>query len=221
MVSIANLGSVSSNHNYYTLEDYFQPGHQGEVMDRYKKRAVFVNEDFIVGLQQGLEREVDDVAQVIMYKCGKSWAMTDMKHFDERFAQEFEWSTLRRMNLEMALETWWWPLQINGWGSWAFDFSHKKQGLVFIDLHNSAIAQSIGNVGKVVCHFYAGLFAGVFSYLFEKELSGIEIQCYSMGEDFCRFLIGAEKKVNAADFWVQEGASAQEILTKIKETVID
>lgn len=220
MVS-TNLGTVSSNHNYYTLEDYYDKSGKGTILDRYRKRAVFVNEDFIVGLQKGLEQEVDDVAPVIMYKCGYEWGLQDMKNFDTRFAQEFEWTTMRKMNTEMVLETWWWPFQVNGWGAWTFDFSHKKQGLIFVDLYNSAIAQSIGNVGKVVCHFYAGLFAGVFTYLSQKELSGIEIQCYSMGESYCKFLMGAEKKVNAAEFWVQEGASAGEILSKVKETVID
>ena len=221
MVSTLNLGPTSSNHNYYTLDDYLLTEKQGVILDRFKKRLVFVNEDFIVGLQKGLEEEVDDVAQIIMYRCGYEWAMEDMKNFDKRFEHEFEWSTIRKMNMNMVLETWWWPLQVNGWGAWNFDFSHKKQGLIFVDLYNSAVAQSIGYVGRVVCHFYAGMFAGVFSYLAQKELSGIEIQCYSMGEDFCKFLIGSEKKVNAADFWVQEGAPAAEILNKVKETVLE
>lgn len=125
------------------------------------------------------------------------------------------------MNMNMVLETWWWPLQVNGWGSWEVDLNYKKQGLIFINLFNSAIAQSIGYIGKVVCHFYAGLFAGTFSYLLNQELSGIEIQCYSMGEEYCKFLIGPKNKVDAADFWVQEGASAKEILQKVKETVLD
>jgi hypothetical protein len=203
------------------VEDYFSADGHGGLLDRYRKRAVLVNEDFIVGLQKGLEKEVDDVAPIIMYKCGYQWGLEDMKNFDTRFAQEFEWTTMRKMNTEMVLETWWWPLQVAGWGAWGFDFSHKKQGLIFVDLYNSAIAQSIGNVGKVVCHFYAGLFAGVFTYLTQKELNGIEIQCYSMGESYCKFLLGSEKKVNAADFWVQEGAKAEEILAKVMETVID
>lgn len=220
MVSTVNLGSKSTNHNYYTLDDFTHPGRAGEILDRYRKRLVYVNEDFIVGLQKGLEEEVDDVAQIIMYKCGYEWALEDMKNFEKRFAEEFEWSSIRKMNFNMVLESWWWPLQANGWGSWDFDFSHKKQGLIFIDLFDSAIAKSIGYVGKVACHFYAGLFAGAFTYLSQKELSGIEIQCYSMGEEYCKFLLGTQKKVDAADFWVQEGATASEILYKVKETVL-
>nr|HPH29898.1 4-vinyl reductase [Pseudomonadota bacterium] len=48
-----------------------------------------------------------------------------------------------------------------------------------------------------------------------RELSGIEIQCYSMGEDFCKFLIGSAKRINAAQFWVREGATAQEVISRL------
>ena len=59
------------------------------------------------------------------------------------------------------------------------------------------------------------MFAAVFSHLARRELSGIEIQCYSMGEDFCKFMIGSAKRVNAAQFWVQEGAPAKDIIARM------
>jgi hypothetical protein len=87
--------------------------------------------------------------------------------------------------------------------------------MIFIDLFDSAIAKSLGQLGKPVCHIYAGLFAGVFTYLTQRDLSGIEVQCYAMGEDICKFIIGAEKRINAAEFWFREGATAREIIEKI------
>jgi uncharacterized protein len=62
---------------------------------------------------------------------------------------------------------------------------------------------------------YAGLLAGVFTYIAKRDLSGIEVQCYAMGEDFCKFLIGSEKRINAAQFWLTEGATATEIVNKL------
>jgi hypothetical protein len=59
------------------------------------------------------------------------------------------------------------------------------------------------------------MFAAVFSHLAKRELSGIEIQCYSMGEDFCKFVIGSSKRINAAQFWVQEGAKADEVISRL------
>lgn len=73
----------------------------------------------------------------------------------------------------------------------------------------------MGNIGKVACHYYAGMFAAVFSHFVKRELSGIEIQCYSMGEDYCKFLIGAAKRIQSAQFWAREGATAKEIIAKL------
>ncbi len=70
-------------------------------------------------------------------------------------------------------------------------------------------------VGKPVCHIYAGLFAGAMAFWHKSERESIETQCYSMGNDRCKFLVGESGVINAADFWRQEGATATEILERI------
>ncbi len=212
-------GPQPVRHNYYFDERFFQHDHKsGIVRNIYGQRVIRVTEDFIVGLLGGLEEEVGDAAGEIMYKAGYQWGLEDMKSFVPRVQQEFE-VQFAKMGMGMMLETWWWPLQIEGWGSWRYDFRQGKQGLIFIDLFESAVAQSLGNVGKVVCYFYAGLFAAVFTLLSKKELACIEIQCYSMGEDFCKFLISTSKRVNAAAFWRSEGATSADIMKKVKDVL--
>lgn len=201
-------------HNVYEPRKFFRNDEFGRLVNRYRQRAMLVSEDFIVGFQLALEEEVGDAAGEIMYRCGYEWGTRDMKGFFERFEPEFR-RPPTDAPLGMLLETWWWPLQVAGWGAWKVDLSHKKEGLIFVDLYDSAIAKSIGNVGSVVCHYYAGMFASAFSALARRELSGIEIQCYSTGEDFCKFLIGSSKRINAAQFWVQEGASASEVISRL------
>jgi predicted hydrocarbon binding protein len=203
-----------SMHNVYYPERFFEPGVEGAVMTAFGQRTMFVTEDFIVGFQLALEEEVGDAAGHIMYKCGLEWGKVDITNFEERMAVQFG-MPITKMHLKFVLEQWWWPLQVMGWGAWQFDLSHREEGLIFVDLYESAVARSIGNIGRVVCHFYAGMFASVFSHLAAHELSGIEIQCYSMGESFCKFLIGSSKRINAAQFWVSEGASAAEIIAKL------
>lgn len=201
-------------HNYYELSKFVQKVGVGNIVNKYKQRMMYVTEDFIVGFHQALQEEVGDAAGEIMYRCGFEWGREDITNFEKRFATEFG-DPLEKMLFDMVLETWWWPLQAAGWGGWKFDLSHRQEGLIFIDLFDSAVAKSIGNIGKVVCHYYAGMFAAVFSHLARRELSGIEIQCYSMGEDFCKFMIGSAKRVNAAQFWVQEGAPAKDIIARM------
>jgi predicted hydrocarbon binding protein len=212
-------GPQPVRHNHYYDERFFhQDRALGVLRNAYGQRVVRVTEDFILGLLAGLEEEVGEAAGEIMYKAGYQWGLEDMKSFVPRVQQEFE-VQFSKMGMGMMLETWWWPLQIEGWGSWRYDFRQGKQGLIFIDLFESAVAQSMGNVGKVMCYFYAGLFAAVFSLLSKKELACIEIQCYSMGEDFCKFLISTNKRVNAAAFWRSEGATSADIMKKVKDVL--
>jgi uncharacterized protein len=215
MLPDITVGPQPEKHNYYNRDDFFKFAvREGTIHTRRGLRAFLATEDFVVGLQQGLEDEVGDASAMILYKCGYKWGLQDMKTFVPTIEKEFG-QNLSEMNASFFLEEWWWPLQAEGWGAWKVDTSQRKQGMIFIDLHDSAIAKSLGNLGKPVCHVYAGLFAGVFTYLTKYELSGIEVQCYAMGEDYCKFIIGAEKRINAAEFWHKEGATATEVIEKL------
>jgi predicted hydrocarbon binding protein len=212
-------GQQPYKHNHYTDDQFFrgQP-EKGLITNAYGQRVMRVSEDFVVAVLGGLEEELGDAAGEIMYKCGYEWGMEDMNSYAPRVQAEFE-VAMNKMQMGLLLETWWWPLQIEGWGGWNYDLRQGKQGLIFIDLYESAVAQSLGNVGKVVCYFYAGMFAAVFSTLARRQLSCIEIQCYSMGEDHCKFLIATDKRVNAAAFWRQEGATFKDIAKKLNGSV--
>ncbi len=211
----AMIGATSHvQHNHYSPEKFWSRQPQGRLVDPYQQRMMLVTEDFIVGYQLALEEEVGEAAGEIMYRCGYEWGRADIASFERRFQAEFGRS-MAEAHAGMALETWWWPLQAAGWGSWSYDMTQVKDGLIFVDLFESAVAKTIGPVGKVVCHYYAGFFAAVFGHIAGAELSGLEIQCYAMGETFCKFLIGASKRINAAQFWAREGATAQEILTRL------
>lgn len=212
---IAKIGQTTHlQHNHYDASKFWKRLSGGQLQNYYQQRMMLVPEDFIVGFQVALEAEVGEAAAEIMYHCGYAWGKADMASFEPRFAAEFG-RPMAEAHSNMVLETWWWPLQASGWGSWAYDLSQIKEGLLFVDLFDSAVAKSVGNIGKVVCHYYAGMFAAVFSAIARSELSGLEIQCYSMGEDYCKFLIGASKRINAAQFWVREGATAKEIIARL------
>ena len=95
--------------------------------------------------------------------------------------------------------------------------SDRKHGFMFINLFDSAVARTLGDVGKPVCYIYAGLFAGFFTSLVKKELNCIELQCYSMGETYCKFLLGNKDRIDAASFWQNEGATARDIQKRLQE----
>ncbi|TVR03862.1 MAG: 4-vinyl reductase [Deltaproteobacteria bacterium] len=211
------IGGQARKHNYYGKSDFLRRTVGDSALQLgYGGVGMMCTEDFIVGLQEGLENEVGEASAVIMYQCGLEWGKVDMQRFEERVQGEFGRSA-RDMNVNFVLETWWWPLTAAGWGSWRVDLSRVKQGYIMVDLYNSAVAQSLEPLGKPVCHLYAGMMAGAFSTFIRRELSCIEIQCYAMGEDHCRFLIGSEKRVDAAEFWLSEGARASDIIRRLGE----
>lgn len=200
-------------HHHYSLRDFFQfSSETGTIVDWNESRNILAGEDFIIGLIQGLEEEVGNASSVVMYNIGKNWGTKDSQFFQSWFMQEYKYDKpLNQMNLTYVLEAWWWPFTTQGWGNWEVDMSEQKNGFMFINIFDSAVARTLGNVGKPVCHLYAGLMAGFFSELVRKPLSCIEIQCYAMGETYCKFLLGKEDRINAANFWHNEGATARDI----------
>lgn len=206
------------SHNHYRFQDFFTfDQEQGNITDWNEARNIFASEDFIIGLVEGLEEEVGSASSVIMYTIGCQWGTLDAEFFQQWFGKEFDQRNIRQSNLMFLLETWWWPFTSQGWGRWEVDMSDRKHGCIFINLFDSAVARTLGDVGKPVCHIYAGLFAGFFSHLVRKQLSCIELQCYSMGETYCRFLLGNPDRIDAASFWLNEGATARDIQRRLQD----
>lgn len=203
-------------HDHYSFEDFFhfQPN-KGAVTDWNEARNVFTSEDFIIGLIEGLEEEVGSASGVVMYSIGYEWGIRDAKFFEQWFEKEYE-KNIRELNSMFVLEAWWWPFIAQGWGNWEVNMTEQKNGFMFVNIFDSAVARTLGDVGKPVCHIYAGLFAGFFSNLVKQSLSCIEIQCYSMGETYCKFLLGKQDRIDAATFWHNEGATARDIEKRLQ-----
>ncbi|ELR98571.1 V4R domain-containing protein [Gloeocapsa sp. PCC 73106] len=198
-------------HAHYSFEDFFDfASDTGSIIDWNKERNILVSEDFIIGLIEGLEEEVGNAAGIVMYNIGKEWGTKDAQFFQKWFVEEYNYN-LDDLNFLYILEAWWWPFTTQGWGNWEVDLSEQKNGFMFVNIFDSAVARTLGDVGKPVCHIYAGLLAGFFSALVKKSLNCIEIQCYAMGETYCKFLLGKQDRIDAATFWQNEGASARDI----------
>ena len=199
--------------DHYTLEDFFHfDTDKGSIIDWNESRNVLVTEEFIIGLIQGLEEEVGPASSLVMYNIGKAWGTRDADFFTKWFQDEFGYEqNIHELNLLYVLEAWWWPFTSQGWGNWDVDMSEQKNGFMFVNIFDSAVARTLGDVGKPVCHIYAGLMAGFFSRFINKSLNCIEIQCYSMGETYCKFLLGKQDRIDAATFWQTEGASTKDI----------
>ena len=201
---------------HYSLKDFFSfQTKSGTISDWNDSRNILVSENFIIGLIAGLEEEVGDASGVVMYNIGQQWGKEDARFFRSWFLEEYGYEDFSQLNLMYVLEAWWWPFISQGWGNWEVDMSDQKNGFMFINIFDSAVARTLGDVGKPVCHLYAGLFSGFFTNLINKDLGCIEIQCYAMGETYCKFLLGKKDRIDAASFWHNEGATARDIEKKL------
>lgn len=203
-------------HSHYSFKDFFQfEADKGTIVDWNDAQNILATEDFIIGLVEGLEEEVGEASAAIMYTIGCEWGQKDAFFFEKWFEKEFD-RPVRQASLMFLLETWWWPFTAQGWGRWEVDMSDRRQGFMFINLFDSALARTLGDIGKPVCHLYAGLFSGFFTEMVKKQLGCIEIQCYSMGETYCKFLLGGQERIDAASFWLNEGATAKDIEKRLR-----
>jgi uncharacterized protein len=205
-------------HHHYSREDFFNfHADTGSITDWNEGRNLLVTEDFVIGLIEGLEEEVGNASSVLMYNIGEEWGVQDAEFFQKWFLSEFKYEqAISQIRLPYVLEAWWWPFVAQGWGNWEVDMSEQRNGFMFINIFDSVVARTLGDVGKPVCYLYAGLFAGFFSGLVKKPLSCIEIQCYAMGETYCKFLLGKKDRIDAATFWQNEGATARDIEKRLR-----
>jgi predicted hydrocarbon binding protein len=150
-----------------------------------------ISQEFLAAVLGGLEQGVG-TAGAVLYRCGYSWGLNDLKAFAQRVQAE-SGLELRQMSLGAVLEAWWLPRQGQGWGSWQYDFRQAKEGLIFAALSEST-ARSLG---PVVCSFYAGMLAAVFSGLARRQLACLEIDCLAPDAAACRFLIATPRRVRA------------------------
>jgi uncharacterized protein len=207
---------TARNAVHYSRAQFFNfEMEQGKITDYHRQRNLLVGEDFIVSLLKGLEHEVGEAAGYLCYEIGVEWGKQDAVLFQSWF-KEFYNLTIETSNLAFAMETWWWPYTAQGWGTWSPNLDNRNSGFFYVDLFDSAVAKSLGYMGKPVCHLYSGILAGFFSVTFQQSLSSTEIQCYSMGNDFCRFLLGSSDRIQAAEFWIASGAKATEIAERFE-----
>ncbi|MEM9695556.1 MAG: 4-vinyl reductase, partial [Myxococcota bacterium] len=84
------VGQQPTKHNYFNQEDFLKYDRKaGTILTHSAQRAIHVSEDFILGLQVGLEEEVGDASAVVMYRVGHAWGLEDMRAFETRLSREF------------------------------------------------------------------------------------------------------------------------------------
>jgi len=91
-------------------------------------------------------------------------------------------------------------LSVRGWGRFEIIQLVDEEGKGRVHLHHSAIAEEFGNVGRSVCHAWAGALAGSIQFLANEynkkiKVKGTESMCVSKGDPYCEFVLESRLQV--------------------------
>jgi predicted hydrocarbon binding protein len=208
-------GPQPYDHCHFAADQFFQfDATSGAASNIHGQRLLRVTDNFLRSLSRALNDELGERAPETLYRIGRRWGDADVKAFVPRIEQEYG-CAFDKLGMGAMLESWWWPLRASGWGVWRYDFSHSRNGLVLVELRDSAAAQAAGKTGKPACHLYAGLFAAVFGFLARRELVCAELECVAKGDSQCRFLVATQRRIEVAVSHRDAGATTDEIVRKI------
>jgi uncharacterized protein len=199
-------------------EDHFRHlPDEGTIRLSDGQRAAAVSQEFIQSLHDSLTRDLGDSARHLLYACGYEWGLQDMVRLTHRLRADLGSSgaDLWHMDARFVLDSWWTPLTGAGWGRWTLDLAALSKGMCFVELHHSAIAAARAGAAAPVCHLYAGLFAGAFSFFRREESHAVEIQCAAMGLASCQFVVAPRAQIDAVETWRKQGADAAEIRRRL------
>lgn len=163
--------------------------------------------EFLRSLHFTMLEEYGDETQDALYRTGFEWGLRDLAAQTSRPPE----------SAAQALRRWWTTLAGAGWGTAEFDASLLAQGVVVAAVKESAVAAALGGSDDPVCHLYAGLLAGAFSYLARDERHAVEIACQALGDERCLFVIAPGPLADSAENWRQQGLRPGEILNRVRQ----
>jgi predicted hydrocarbon binding protein len=177
------------------------------------------SEVFLRTLHLSLAPEPTDAARLVLYRAGFEWGLQELLHLSRRIREESGsdhdlWQT----DATVVFERWSAPLAVAGWGTWTFDRSAHARGLTVVELRHSAVTAALKSEppsAEPVCHLYAGLFAGALSFYDRTEAHAIETSCAALGDDCCRFLVGAGPLIDRAEAARRQGAKHADIVSAV------
>lgn len=197
----------------------FQPDPaQGSLRRGNGTRIKVVPAEFLLSLHVHLFEHFSDNCQDVLYRSGYEQGLQDMLRLNRELQEQYGSGSFDfwQMDAKFIFDSWWEPLAQSGWGRCAFDLGAQAKGIAIVTLDDSPIAAALGGAEHPICHFFAGLFAGVISFFERTERHATEVECRSAGSSCCRFIIAAGSVVDSAEGWRQQGVPAAEIVRRLR-----
>ena len=122
---------------------------------------------------------------------------------------------LWQLEPKYVFDTWWAPLQAAGHGTASFEFSRLARGVMVVNLQGSIVVAALEGADQLICHYYAGLFAGALSFFERAERHAMELQCLAVGHGSCTFVVGPGADIDVAETARQQGDAPAEVIRRL------
>jgi predicted hydrocarbon binding protein len=166
------------------IEYQYDP-EKGEMIFEGTNVAI-IEKRLMAGIQREHEKIIGDSAKRIMYTASKESVEKFFKGF-LKFVVGFTGKlTGKRKVFEKMMER----SAPSGWGVPSIEEFDEKESKFIFTMKNSFVAHEYGKSTKSVCHFTAGMVAGLLTGLLGKNIDCEEIECIAKGDIICRFIAG-------------------------------
>jgi hypothetical protein len=213
MLSVADLLIDNRLPGNYFASDLYVRGslELGLLENRRGDRLLAIPEPLLKAIYAGLEKETGQASRLVLYNCGRWWG----KNFYARFCEElsdYYGKPLADLSMVEFLQSWQQCWQTHGWGQIHLNTTYRESGFLVVEIRNSPFTAYAPQTQQPSGALEQGILEIFFSQLTGRELKCIQTSCDSKGDDCNRFVIGLEKRLQAAEAMVAAGQTHQSIL---------
>jgi uncharacterized protein len=178
-------------------------------------RVIYLSADIVKGIHQALLDETGPAWRLILKNCGILWGRRVAQHLDRELGLMFNANPAELPVSEYLrlVETY---FSAHGWGLLKLDLTRaESHGFILASLENSLFAEVLDNETARVDFLVAGILRSLFAHISGQELDCQEIASIRAGALHGLFVITATPRLDALESRIEQGESAEALLTSL------
>ena len=148
-------------------------------------RYLLIRPETLSAFQKAVEEKLGAEADELLYAGGFAGGSLSAKKYRDVFKLTAEQSVafMAQMGTEI------------GWGKLEIERLDMAAGELTVRVESSPFAAAYGRSERGVCHLVRGVFAGLASGIFLREVTVLEAECAAMGHEHCKIVIRVKPMV--------------------------
>ncbi len=142
-------------------------------------RYLLIRPETLIAFQKAAEEKLGVGADELLYAGGYTGGTLSAKRYREVFGLSDEQSVAFMAKMGMEI----------GWGRFTICRLDVTAAELVLEVASSPFAAAFGRAERGVCHLIRGVFAGLASGIFGREVEAREEECLAMQHPTCKFVI--------------------------------